>query len=79
MLKIVATLIDDARVVIYDCNMFIIQATGVPLHLWVNCHLVGWHGAKKTISNFKVHYDSNSNKNCLANCLQRNLSVANEN
>jgi hypothetical protein len=45
-------LIDDARVVIYDGNMFIIQATGVPLHLWVNCHLVvwhlvDWHGAKK--------------------------------
>jgi hypothetical protein len=28
MLQTVASLIDDARVVIYDRNMFILQATG---------------------------------------------------
>ncbi len=28
ILQTVALLIDDARVIIYNCNMFIIQATG---------------------------------------------------
>ncbi len=28
VLKIVASLIDDSRGVIYDCNMFIVQAPG---------------------------------------------------
>ncbi len=27
--KLEASLTDDARVVIYDCNMFIVQATGL--------------------------------------------------
>jgi hypothetical protein len=30
MLQTVESLIDDARVIIYDRNMFIIQATGLP-------------------------------------------------
>ncbi len=28
MLQIVTSLTDDYRVIIYDCNMFIVQATG---------------------------------------------------
>ncbi len=31
IIKLEASLTDDARVVIYDCHMFIVQATGVNL------------------------------------------------
>ncbi len=31
--KLEASLADDARVIIYDCHMFIVQATGYALQL----------------------------------------------
>ncbi len=31
MLQIVALVTDDSRGIIYDCNMFIVQATGVKI------------------------------------------------
>jgi hypothetical protein len=40
--KLEASLTDDARVIIYDCHMFIVQATGI------NLMKLFWH--KVTIS-----------------------------
>ncbi len=33
MLQIVASLTDNSRGIIYDCNMFIVQGTGLHLYL----------------------------------------------
>ncbi len=51
MLQSVASLIDDARVIIYICNMFKIQATGecaTKLHAW------GWGKIRYTVFNWHI-------------------------
>ncbi len=43
MLQTVASLIDNAKVVIYDRNMFMIQATGAHNYeFYTNCKALSW-------------------------------------
>ncbi len=55
MLQTVASLIDDARVVIYDRNMFIIQATG----LLCGCRFLSASAnIRLTVTNTLAYFDT---------------------
>jgi hypothetical protein len=43
--KLEASLIDNVRVVIYDCHMFIVQDTGKKAPTLVQNIILGWKGA----------------------------------